>query len=202
MVHGPETAQGCARCSTRNLDAVWSEASWQPRQPQLVISSRPREPTALPLSVTKTSSFQQNTGNRCAAGRFRKSRSTVGAEVKCSNDLKLSALPMRPESHRHCADHCRLRDTPTFLYRHLPAQTHSNILPQHPTYTLISISAPTRPVHLTLAASSRRDPVMLDVTGKIIHGCAFAVTSSPVLVSGVRWALMRRGFRSLVGCSG
>jgi hypothetical protein len=37
--------------------------------------------------------YQQNTGNRCAEGRFPRSRSTVGAEVKCSNDLKLSALP-------------------------------------------------------------------------------------------------------------
>jgi len=38
-------------------------------------------------------SYQQSTGNRCAEGRFSRSRSTVGVEVKCSNDLQLSALP-------------------------------------------------------------------------------------------------------------
>ena len=43
--------------------------------------------------------YQQSTGNRCAADRLRRSHSTVGAEVKCSNGLQLSALPTRPESH-------------------------------------------------------------------------------------------------------
>src|SRR5206468_4071765 len=36
---------------------------------------------------------QQNTGNRCAGGRFRRSCATVGVEVKGSNSLKLNALP-------------------------------------------------------------------------------------------------------------
>jgi len=43
--------------------------------------------------------YQQSTGNRCAAGRFSRSRSTVGVKVKWSNGLKLSALATRPESH-------------------------------------------------------------------------------------------------------
>jgi hypothetical protein len=43
--------------------------------------------------------YQQSAGNRCADGCFRRSHSPVGAEVKCSNDLQLSALPTRQESH-------------------------------------------------------------------------------------------------------
>jgi hypothetical protein len=37
--------------------------------------------------------YQQSTGNRCAAGRFRRSHSTVGAEVMCSPSVQLNALP-------------------------------------------------------------------------------------------------------------
>ena len=37
--------------------------------------------------------YQLNAGNRCAERRFPRSRSTVEAKVKCSNSLKLSALP-------------------------------------------------------------------------------------------------------------
>ena len=44
--------------------------------------------------------YQQSAGNRCAAARFPRSRSTVGAKVKCSNSLQLSALP----THRNRAD--------------------------------------------------------------------------------------------------
>jgi hypothetical protein len=36
---------------------------------------------------------------------FRRSRSTVGTEVKCSHRVQLRALPTRSERHRHCADH-------------------------------------------------------------------------------------------------
>jgi hypothetical protein len=44
-----------------------------------------------------TSSLSAKYRDRCADGCFRRSHSTVGAEVKCSNDLQLSALPTRPE---------------------------------------------------------------------------------------------------------
>ena len=67
--------------------------------------------------------YQQNAGNRCADGRFRTSRATVGVEVKCSNSLQLSALPTRPEPCRHCTDHCRLRQYAKPLHRYLPAHT-------------------------------------------------------------------------------
>ena len=42
---------------------------------------------------------QQNTGNRCAGGRFPRSRSTVGAEVKCSHSVQLNALLTRSRLH-------------------------------------------------------------------------------------------------------
>src|SRR6266568_7516922 len=41
--------------------------------------------------------YQLTAGNRCAEARFRRSRPTVGAEVKCSPGVQLSALPMRLE---------------------------------------------------------------------------------------------------------
>jgi hypothetical protein len=68
--------------------------------------------------------YQQSTGNRCANGCFRRSRATVGAEVKCSNSLQLSALPTRPEPCRHCADHYRSpKQYAKPLHRYLPAHT-------------------------------------------------------------------------------
>jgi hypothetical protein len=39
--------------------------------------------------------YQQNAGNRCAAGRFRRSRPTVKVEVKCSHRVQLDALATR-----------------------------------------------------------------------------------------------------------
>jgi hypothetical protein len=40
---------------------------------------------------------QLNAGNRCAEDRFCRSRPTVGAEVKCSHSVQLSALPTRAD---------------------------------------------------------------------------------------------------------
>jgi hypothetical protein len=89
--------------------------------------------------------YQQSTGNRCADGCFRRSRATVGVEVKCSNSLQLSALPTRPEPCRHCADRCR---PPAVHQASPPVSTctyASTMLPQHPSTTSISTSSPTWP---------------------------------------------------------
>src|SRR4030095_6045197 len=88
-------------------------------------------------------SYQQSTGNRCADGCFRRSRATVGVDVKCSNSLQLSALPTRPEPCRHCTDYCR---PPAVHQASPPVSTctyASTMLPQHPSPTSISISLPT-----------------------------------------------------------
>ena len=67
--------------------------------------------------------YQQSTGNRCAAARFPRSRATVGAKVKCSNSLQLSALP----THRNRADialvTAALQQYAKPLHRYLPAHT-------------------------------------------------------------------------------
>jgi hypothetical protein len=67
--------------------------------------------------------YQQSTGNRCAAVRFPRLCSTVGAEVKCSNDLQLSALPTR----RNRADIVLITAAPQQyampLHRYRPAHT-------------------------------------------------------------------------------
>ena len=44
--------------------------------------------------------YQQNAGNRCAKRRSRRSRSTVGAEVKCSHSVQLCALTARLPTER------------------------------------------------------------------------------------------------------
>src|SRR4030095_17078866 len=54
------------------------------------------------------SSVSAPTRNRCAAARFRRSRSTVGAEVKCSHRVQLNALLTRSRLHLYRLDHPRL----------------------------------------------------------------------------------------------
>src|SRR6266540_41660 len=49
--------------------------------------------------------YQLTARNRCAGARFRRSRPTVGAEVKCSIGVQLCVLPMRLEIHWRRADH-------------------------------------------------------------------------------------------------
>src|SRR5215207_4829095 len=75
--------------------------------------------------------YQQSTGNRCADWRFRRSRATVGVEVKCSNSLQLSALPTRPEPCRDCTDHCRpsavRQASPPYLPAHTPPPCYLSI---------------------------------------------------------------------------
>jgi hypothetical protein len=54
---------------------------------------------------------QQTTGNRCADGCFCRSRSTVGAKVKCSLFVQLSVLFRTPRS-RSCRPHHSALCTP------------------------------------------------------------------------------------------
>ena len=63
--------------STRRLR--WSEAMWWACQ-DLNLGPHP---------------YQLNAGNRCADGRFRRSRSTVGAKVMRSIGIQVCVLPMR-----------------------------------------------------------------------------------------------------------
>jgi hypothetical protein len=92
-----------------------------------------------------SSSVSANYRNRCAAARFPRSRSTVGAEVKCSHSVQLNALLTRSSFTDTAPIIATSCSTPCLLHRALPAQTHSHILPRHPTYTLISTPAPTQP---------------------------------------------------------
>jgi hypothetical protein len=101
--------------------------------------------------------YQQNAGNRCADGRFPRSRSTVGVEVKCSHSVQLSALPMRLEPQRHQTDHRCLLHHAWPLHRHRPAHTH----PQNAT------SAPIQHLLPSLTCASRPPPML---TWRGVHG--------------------------------
>jgi hypothetical protein len=79
--------------------------------------------------------YQQNTGNRCAHGRFRRSRSTVEAAVKCSHRVQLNALITRldPAIVEGILSLSRIASR---RHRRLPATMPSIMLPhrlhQHP----------------------------------------------------------------------
>jgi hypothetical protein len=64
---------------------------------------------------------------------------------KCSHSVQLTALLTRSSFTDTAPIIATSCSTPCLLHRALPAQTHSNILPRHPTYTLISTPAPTQP---------------------------------------------------------
>jgi hypothetical protein len=76
-----------------------------------------------------SSSVSANYRNRCAAARFPRSRSTVGAEVKCSHSVQLNALLTRSSFTDTAPIIATSCSTPCLLHRALPAQTHS----PHPT---------------------------------------------------------------------
>jgi hypothetical protein len=66
--------------------------------------------------------YQLNAGNRCADGRFRRSRPTVGAEVIRSIDVQVCVPPRRVQYQQRCAHHCLgLFHTPLSTAVHLHA---------------------------------------------------------------------------------
>jgi hypothetical protein len=82
---------------------------------------------------------------------------------------------------------------PTFLYRHLPAQTHSNILPQHPTYILISTPAPTRPrtPHLSVVPLPSPRTIQIQHTRAVRRGAAWPLAERPSSCLTARSAVSR-----------
>ena len=120
-----------------------------------------------------SSSVSANYRNRCAAARFPRSRSTVGAEVKCSHSVQLTALLTRSSFTDTAPIIATSCSTPCLLHRALPAQTHSNILPRHPTYTLISTPAPTQPrtSHLSVVPLPSSRTIQIQHTRAVHRWC-------------------------------